>query len=60
MDTCDARLSLAEVPAGVEVEIVGMDGAAPDPVSTRLWHLGFRQGIRVLKLRTAPSATTPV
>lgn len=48
------RPSLAEVPAGAEVEIVGMDQAAPGPVATRLRHLGFRQGIRVLKLRTAP------
>lgn len=49
-----ARLSLAELPAGAEVEIVGLDQSAPGPVATRLRHLGFRQGIRVLKVRTAP------
>lgn len=49
-----ARLSLAELPAGAEVEIVGLNQSAPGPVATRLRHLGFRQGIRVLKLRTAP------
>lgn len=48
------RPSLAEVPAGAEVEIVGLDQSAPGPVVNRLRHLGFRQGTRVLKLRTAP------
>lgn len=49
-----ACFSLAELPAGAEVEIVGLNQSAPGPVATRLRHLGFRQGIRVLKLRTAP------
>ncbi|TXI42423.1 MAG: ferrous iron transport protein A [Mycobacterium sp.] len=46
--------SLAEIRAGAEVEIVGVDRSAPGPVADRLRHLGFRQGVRVLKLRTAP------
>ena len=46
--------SLADLPSGGEGEIVGMDHRAPESVLTRLRHLGFRQGISVTKLRTAP------
>lgn len=52
--TGDGCQSLADVLTGAEVEIVGMVHGAPEPVLTRLRHLGFRQGIRVHKLRTAP------
>lgn len=50
----DGPQSLADLPAGTAGEIIGMAHDAPESVLTRLRHLGFRQGIRVHKLRTAP------
>ena len=46
--------SLADLPPGTVTDIVGLDAAAPADVLARLRHLGFRAGVRVSKLRTAP------
>ena len=46
--------TLADLSAGAEADIVALDPTAPEDVLTRLRHLGFRAGTRVIKLRTAP------
>ncbi|ATO67789.1 ferrous iron transport protein A [Mycobacterium avium subsp. hominissuis] len=46
--------TLADLASGAAADVVGLDPAAPADVATRLRHLGFRAGIRVAKLRTAP------
>lgn len=50
-----ARLTLADLPAGSDTHILGTNAAAaPEPVLARLRDLGFRAGVRVRKVRTAP------
>jgi ferrous iron transport protein A len=46
--------TLADLSPGTEADIVALDPAAAEDVLTRLHHLGFRAGTRVIKLRTAP------
>ena len=46
--------TLADLPVGATANIVTLDPAAPAEVLTRLRHLGFRSGVEVKKLRTAP------
>ncbi|WP_445165923.1 FeoA family protein [Mycolicibacterium sp. Dal123E01] len=46
--------TLAELPVGATATILTLDPAAPAEVLTRLRHLGFRSGVEVKKLRTAP------
>lgn len=50
----DRRSTLADLAPGVGADIVGFDSAISADVAIRLRHLGFRPGIRVTKLRTAP------
>ncbi|AQT79548.1 hypothetical protein B1R94_10085 [Mycolicibacterium litorale] len=46
--------NLADLPVGARATIVTLDDNAPPGVLTRLRHLGFRSGVEVTKLRTAP------
>jgi len=46
--------TLADLPVGATANILTLDGTAPAEVLTRLRHLGFRSGVEVKKLRTAP------
>jgi ferrous iron transport protein A len=46
--------TLADLPVGNTANIVTLDPTAPPDVLTRLRHLGFRSGVEVTKLRTAP------
>lgn len=46
--------TLVDLAPGAAAEILGLDPTAPGEVSMRLRHLGFRAGIEVTKLRTAP------
>ncbi|MGY4710567.1 FeoA family protein [Mycolicibacterium sp. CBM1] len=46
--------TLVDLPVGVTANIVTLDPTAPADVLTRLRHLGFRSGVEVTKLRTAP------
>jgi len=48
------RHTLADLPTGAAAEIAGLDQGAPEDVSRRLRHLGFRAGTQVVKMRTAP------
>lgn len=48
------KQTLADLSRGAEADVVALDPAAPADVLTRLRHLGFRPGIQVIKLRTAP------
>ncbi|MBX9642443.1 MAG: ferrous iron transport protein A [Mycobacteriaceae bacterium] len=50
----DRRHTLADLAPGGGATIRGFDPAMPTDVAHRLRHLGFRPGIRVVKLRTAP------
>jgi ferrous iron transport protein A len=50
----DHRSTLADLAPGAGADIVAVDPAISPEVATRLRHLGFRPGIRVTKLRTAP------
>ncbi|MHA7650643.1 FeoA family protein [Mycobacterium sp. ML4] len=50
----DRRSTLADLAPGTGGEIVAFLAAIPSDVSNRLRHLGFRPGVRVTKLRTAP------
>ncbi|OBR99675.1 hypothetical protein BHQ23_25980 [Mycobacterium gordonae] len=45
---------MADLAPGTGAEIVALDPAIADDVANRLRHLGFRPGVRVTKLRTAP------
>ena len=45
---------MAELAPGCGAEIVGFDPSIPADVALRLRHLGFRSGVWVAKLRTAP------
>ena len=47
-------VTLADLPVGATANILTLDSAAPAEVLTRLRHLGFRTGVEVKKLRTAP------
>lgn len=53
----DRRSTLADLTPGTGAQIVAFDAAIPADVANRLRHLGFRPGIQVTKLRTAPWAT---
>jgi len=48
------RRTLADLSADSAAEIVALDPSVPDDLLNRLRHLGFRPGIRVVKLLTAP------
>jgi ferrous iron transport protein A len=48
------RRTLADLSAGSVAEIVALGPGVPADLLTRLRHLGFRAGTRVVKLRTAP------
>ena len=50
----DRRSTLADLAPGACAEIVTLLPGIPPDVVNRLRHLGFRPGIRVTKLRTAP------
>ncbi|PJE20751.1 MAG: hypothetical protein CK431_25430 [Mycobacterium sp.] len=50
----DRRSTLADLTPGTGAQIVAFDPAIPAEVANRLRHLGFRPGIQVTKLRTAP------
>lgn len=50
----DCRSTLADLAPGATAEIVALHPAMAADVANRLRHLGFRPGIRVTKLRTAP------
>jgi ferrous iron transport protein A len=48
------RRTLADLSRGSAAQIVALDPGAPAGVLIRLRHLGFRTGVRVTKMRTAP------
>lgn len=50
----DRRHTLADLAPGAGAAILGFRPAMPADVANRLRHLGFRPGVRVTKLRTAP------
>lgn len=47
-------MTLDELATGSSADIVALDPVAPEDVLTRLRHLGFRTGVPVTKLRSAP------
>lgn len=48
------EMTLAQLPVGVSARIVGLAPGAPEDVTTRLRHLGFRAGNLVEARRKAP------
>ncbi|MDP7701411.1 MULTISPECIES: FeoA family protein [unclassified Mycobacterium] len=50
----DRRPTLADLAPGTGAEIVAFDPAIAPDIANRLRHLGFRPGVQVIKLRTAP------
>jgi len=54
VDSDRHRRTLADLSTGSAAEIVAFDPGASDDLLTRLRHLGFRAGTRIVKLRTAP------
>ncbi len=47
-------MTLDELATGSSADIVALDPVAPRDVLTRLRHLGFRVGVPITKLRSAP------
>jgi len=50
----DGRSTLADLAPGTGAQIIAFAPAISADVANRLRHLGFRPGIQVTKLRTAP------
>jgi ferrous iron transport protein A len=49
-----ATRTLADLRSGERATIVAFESSAPEHVTTRLRHLGFRLGEAVVKTRVAP------